>query len=50
MCLQNHLQPKPTIIGERYKFHQRNQNQDETVAAYLAALRRAAAECQFEAF
>ena len=46
-CLQNHLQPKPTIIVERYKFHQQNQNQGETVAEYLAALRRAAAECQF---
>ena len=49
-CLQNHLQPKPTIIAERYKFHQRNQNQGETVADYLAALRRAAAECQFAGF
>ena len=49
-CLQNHLQPRPTIIAERYKFHQRNQNQGETVAEYLAALRRTAAECQFAAF
>ena len=24
-CLQNRLQPQPTIIVERYKFHQRNQ-------------------------
>ena len=49
-CLQNHLQPQPTIIAERYKFHQRNQNQGETVAEYLAALRRAAAECQLVVF
>ena len=49
-CLQDHLQPKPTIIAERYKFHQRNQGPNETVSEYLAALRRAATECQFEGF
>ena len=49
-CLQNHLQPQPTIIAERYKFHQQNQNQGETVAEYLAASRRATAEFQFAAF
>ena len=31
-CLQNHLQPKPTVIAERYKFHQRIQGSSETVA------------------
>ena len=49
-CLQNHLQPKPTVIAERYKFHQRIQGSSETVAEYLAALRRAAADCRFEGF
>ena len=31
-CLQHHLQPKPTIIAERYKFHQRSQDHTETVS------------------
>ena len=49
-CLQDHLQPKPMIIAERYKFHKRNQGHTETVSEYLAALRRAATECKFEGF
>ena len=49
-CLQNHLQPKSTVIAERYKFHQHIQGSSETVAEYLAALRRAAADCKFEGF
>ena len=39
MCLQNHLQSKPTVIAERYKFHQRIQGPSEMVAEYVAALR-----------
>ena len=49
-CLQKHLQPKPTIIAERYKFHQRNQGYTETVSEFLAALWRSAADCKFKEF
>ena len=44
------MQPKPTVIAERYKFHQRIQDQIETVSKYLAGLKRAATDCQYEAF
>ena len=49
-CLQNHLQPKPMIIAERYKFHQRNQGHAKTVSEFLATLQRSAADCKFKGF
>ena len=49
-CLQNHLQPKPMIIAEKYKFHQGNQGHTETVSEFLAALQRSAANCEFKGF
>ena len=42
-CLQDHLQAKPTIIVERYKFHQRNQGHTKTVFEFLTVLWRFAA-------
>jgi len=38
VCLQSHLQLKPTVIAERYKFHQRVKGPSETVEQYLKAL------------
>ena len=48
--LRDRLEPKPTVIAERYKLHQRQQKPDETVSEYMAALRRLAATCHFEDF
>ncbi len=48
--LTNHLQPKPTVIAESYKFHQRNQLNGETVAAYIAELRKLAKTCDYGTF
>lgn len=48
--LRNHLQPKPTVIAERYKFHQRNQLSGETVTAYIAELRKLAKTCDYAEF
>ena len=45
--LQNHLSPKPLIIAERFKFHCRNQGENESVAQYLAELRKLSENCQF---
>ena len=45
--LQNHLSPKPLIIAERFKFHRRNQGENESVAQYLAELRKLSENCQF---
>ena len=45
--LQNHFEPKPSIIGKRYHFHKRNQDAEESIAEYVAELRRLAAKCSF---
>ena len=47
-ALTEHLQPKPLIIAERFKFHKRNQASTEKVSQYLAELRRLADKCKFE--
>ena len=45
--LQRHFEPKPLIIAERFHFHRRNQAAGETIAEYVAELRRLAAHCDF---
>ena len=46
--LTEHFDPKPLIVMERYYFHKRDQAAEESVAEYMAELRRLAAKCQFE--
>ena len=46
-ALKTHLNPKPIVIAERFKFHQRNQQEDETISSYLAELRRLTEHCDF---
>ena len=48
--MKDHLSPKPLIIVERYKFHKRTQHEGESVAQYLAALRKLAEKCDFRDF
>ena len=48
--LTGHLQPKQTVIAERYKFHQCNQLSGETVTAYIAELRKLAKICDYAKF
>ena len=38
--MKDHLKPKPLVIAERFKFHRRNQHEEETVAQYLTELRK----------
>jgi len=45
--LEKHFSPKPSEIVERYKFHSRNRNEDEGVAAYMAELRELTDHCNF---
>ncbi|XP_047999709.1 uncharacterized protein K02A2.6-like [Leguminivora glycinivorella] len=45
--LSQHLQPKPSIMAERYKFRQRRQMTTETVACYVAELKRLSKYCDF---
>ena len=48
--LKAHFEPKPLVIAERFHFHRRNQNSGESVAMYVAELRRLATHCAFEAY
>ncbi|XP_065195816.1 uncharacterized protein LOC135827216 [Sycon ciliatum] len=47
--LKDHLAPKPLVIGERYRFYQRNQRQGESIVSSVAELRRLARTCEFKA-
>ena len=46
--LQDHYEPAPLVIAERYRFHQRSQDVGESIADYVAELRRLATKCKFE--
>ncbi|XP_077974470.1 uncharacterized protein LOC144430410 [Styela clava] len=45
-----HLNPKPLVIAERVKFHERIQHDGETVNEFLAQLRKLSEHCQFGEF
>jgi len=44
--VKEHLDRKPLVIVEHYRFHQRKQGKGETVAQYMAELRNAD-KCEF---
>ena len=46
--LGKHLMPKPLVIGERYRFYQRDQRQGEAIVDYVAELRRRSRTCDFQ--
>ena len=49
--LRSHFDPKPVnILTYRYTFYRRNQGPNESVAEYVAELRRLASLCEFGAF
>ena len=45
--LKKHFDPKPAVIAERFKFHKRDQLPGESLADYIAELRRLATHCEF---
>ena len=47
VVLQKHLEPKPNVIAECFKFHRCNQQQGELVGDYVAELRRLVSRCSF---
>ena len=47
--LQQHLNPRPLVIAERFKFHKRNQHKGESISEYCAELRKLTEHCQFGA-
>jgi hypothetical protein len=48
--LTGYLKPKPLIIAERYKFHQRKQESHEKVRDYLVDLRKLETVCLWTLF
>ena len=46
-AVKSHYQPKPSEIVQRFKFNPRSRNSGETVAAYVAALREIAQDCNY---
>ena len=47
--LQKYFAPKKVVMAARYQFHQRQQQPGESVAMYLAELRKMAVPCEFGA-
>ena len=47
--LKEHYEPKPLVIAERFQFHRRNQH-GESIAEYMAELRRLATHCEFKTY
>ncbi|XP_046841958.1 uncharacterized protein K02A2.6-like [Xenia sp. Carnegie-2017] len=45
-----HLEPKPIVIAERYKFHKAEQGQAESIREYIAKLQRLAETCEFGSY
>lgn len=46
--LETHLQPKPSILAERYKFRHRKQSDGESILNYVAALKKMTKTCDFK--
>jgi hypothetical protein len=44
--VQDHYQPKPSVIVERFKFNTRCQQQGETIPIYSAELKRLSENCE----
>ncbi|XP_013136418.1 PREDICTED: uncharacterized protein K02A2.6-like, partial [Papilio polytes] len=45
--LQQHLEPTPSVLAERYKFRQRRQAGEENVSEYVAELKKLSRYCVF---
>ena len=48
--LKDHLNPKPLEIAERFRFHKRDQKEDESVGDFVAIIRKLTTHCNFGAF
>ena len=45
--LKSHFEPTPSVIAERYRFHRRDQAAGETIADFVAELRKLTTHCKF---
>ena len=48
--LKKHLEPTLPILAERFTFHCCSQGNSESIAAYVAELKRLTTHCKFEAY
>ena len=48
--LAQHLDQKPIIIAERYKFHKTEQGKTESIRQFIARLQKFAITCEFGAY
>ena len=48
--LKGHFEPKPIVNTERFHFYKRSQADGESVAQFIAELRRLARHCEFKTF
>ena len=48
--LKKHFTPSKIVIAERFHFHHRSQESEETISEFLAELRRLATRCSFGKF
>ena len=48
--LKSHYSPKPLVIAERFHFHNLSQKEGESIADYVARLKKASERCQFKEF
>ncbi|XP_037745958.1 uncharacterized protein LOC119565355 [Chelonia mydas] len=46
--LGSHFNPKPLVIAESYRFHKRDQKEDETVVQFVGTLKKLADHCEFK--
>ena len=49
VALTAHLAPKPLVIAERFRFHEREQKEEEPIKVYAASLQKLAKHCEFGA-
>ena len=49
-ALKRHFDPKPLVIAERFWFYQRSQKATESIADFVADLRRLSIKCEFGEF
>ena len=50
MCRAKSYDPQPLVIGERFRFYQRSQKSGESIADFVADLRRLSIKCEFGDF
>ena len=46
--LEDHFEPQPLVIAERFKFHNCKQQFSQSVADFVAELKKLASTCKFE--